>query len=341
MSMGENTMNTQTKSLRCMMFVLSITLLTLCLISYSYAQTDEKFSIQSRQEIEKQCDESIKSAEKLFIAQQYADALRLLYDTHKQEQEIKLPLNAHYKIYREILSLIHENQSPFMEYLRDKEISIEQKNEVLSDLKKLAMVKDNERQNMSLKQQYTGPLIELLISPHLATEEKQEIVKMVMTEIRENYISEEQKKEAQKNINQNLKIADQKFQDENYADAFQLIFESSQKAQDAGITSYSSVNDALFEKMDFFANHAQSPLMNFLRNQEIVLKEKQEIFIELETLAKGGAIKAENVFLREANEGGNEPLLSLMKNHQLDVDKKRIILGWIKDVIEKEYTPLR
>ncbi len=285
------------------------------------------------QEVNMHVQEAIHSANDLILEQQFADALRILFDVHKQEKEAKLPKKARHKIYEIVLKFIYEEQSLFMDVLRDPDVPVEEKNAMLSELRILA-----EKGNDRFLEKYRGPFLELMTSPQLIRAEKTEILEQVESIIRQEFISDAQKEKIQEKSAQSVIAAEQKLQEAQYEEAFRIIWDNINLENEAGMGSESSyATHQLIETLLNIIHQDNSPLMAFFRNTEIPLHEKNLLFTELRKLAQGKELEDESVLLQKHYQG---TIIQLMRSDQLTVQEKLDMLGYIQDGIEKEYSTI-
>jgi len=292
-------------------------------------------SLEQKREVQYRVNNSIQMAEKLTAEGKLSEALRILYDAAKEEKITHLSGEAQYKIYQMIQSLIHEDNSPLMQRLRDTTIPVSEKNALLLRLNDLVSQKDFLKKSSFENRIFAGPLIKLLTSPQLIIEEKQQIVRQITLDVRKEYISEEQKRQISQEILQQLTLSEQHFKEAQYAIAFRAVLDASKKALEAGIVSQTS--DYYHEYLDWLAIKEPSSLMMELRNTRISWQKKLELFRSLERMVEDSKTTVLQESLQEYRES---PLIELMNSSLLQIHEKRQILLYVEEVIQKEYSPL-
>jgi hypothetical protein len=309
--------------------------------SYLYAEKPEfspTMTETQKNNAKKEVREAIHAAEKMVNEGKFPDSLRILFDAYAKEKKAQISKDAYHKIYDIVLYLIHEDQSPLMRYFRDQNISIYERNELLSELETLVEKDMKNDKKMHFQRKYSGPLVQIVTSQQLISKEKLEILEDIKRIVNIEYTSVEQKKHMRESVAQLQTLADQKFKEKEYVEAFRVIWDAVKKENEFWLGSESSTATyQLIESLLFIIHKDTSPLMVLFRNPEISLQEKKRVFSELRELAKGHPIKTDSLLSRGKYEG---TLVQLMSSPKLNESEKLDILGYIQDGIEKEYSPI-
>lgn len=245
-------------------------------------------SIHAEQKaIREEVQDAIRQAETLKQEGKYAEALRLLFDAMYKEQRVYPLSPPPYSPYAaETLitleqSLIHEDPSPLLQYFRDSDVPIEQKLAYIRELRTYVWQTGQDGEEITLDgKKYRGTLVQLLHSRKLSTEEKIDVLFWIDEMVREQYTSEIQRQQIQQDIARLREMAEQKFQDRQYVEAFVLHEEAIRKTE--------IIRDnkmGLFEEsahmIEVFFESDESPLMQLFKSQQIPAETKQRLVAEI------------------------------------------------------------
>jgi hypothetical protein len=274
-------------------------------------------------------------AEKLSNEGKYTDALRVLFDAMYREQRIGLSTDAAHEITKIEQYLIHEDQSPLMQFFRDPDFPIQEKREYISELRALAkrQVQDNEK--ILFQGKYHGPLVQLMTSRKLTLGEKFDVLIEIEHAIQTEYTPEVQREQTLEKIVQLQTLAAQKLGEKHFVEAFILLTEAQKKQDD--ILFY-RLNDPLdnqiTQSITFFIQSDESSLMKLFKNPKISSTEKKELLSELKMFAKHSPTVTDKVLLRRKEYDGT--LVQLMSNPKVSWLIKLDVLWHIEKTVEKE-----
>ncbi len=310
-------------------------------IEYAFAETrhfnasSANISAAQQQTTRKQIQKTISTAKQSFHSQDYATALRMLYDAYYQERQARLSIGAYHEI-SEIVSFFLKKPSPLMKYLQDTQVSIFERIDLLNKLKELAYETDQSKIARSFQLPYQGILVDIVLSSKLTTAEKTEILTLIEHSIKEGWVNPTQKSQLIQEMQQNQTLADQQFQTSNYVEAFRLLAEADSIHGILMLGSHESTvaYQYVLYVMDF-ARNTQSPLLNLLRGSEVSLSEKRIILDELKGLASQTFQDETSVMFRDKYSG---PLIKIMTTPKLTTTYKLRILGYIQEAVEKEFS---
>lgn len=278
-------------------------------------------AIEARiQAVRAEVQEAIRKAENLAAEGKYADALRLLFDMMYKEMNTQFaialfsedlkkyeefPMTAGDAIRNVEMALIRNDYSPLMQYFRDPEVPLQEKLLYIEELRTLARQKGQDHEDVVFRGQYRGTLVQLMVTRTLSTGEKIDVLFSLEEAVRDHYTPGDQKQQIRKDITQLQTMAEQKFQEQQYVEAFILIDEAKQKAMKTHMSTDMNLTSQEVHMEKEFVRKDQSPLMQVFKDRQISTKERQILLIALgETLRNRSQTDPDQlVFLGETYDG--------------------------------------
>lgn len=213
------------------------------------------------------------------------EALRLLFDARYKEQRVQLllgvdgteqfPSLASEALDQLGTSVFQEDQSSLGHLFRDPEFPIREKRQYIADLRDLAATSVPEGEQVLFHGKDGGIIVHLMTSPRLSEGEKFHLLWYIETPA-----SATQQERIREEIDQLRREAEQKLQAQQYVEAFLLIEEAQQKADDILLFSLSYEDDLSLSKQSFhmrevFIQSDESPLMQLFKSRLTSSRKKQ------------------------------------------------------------------
>ena len=313
-----------------------IFLLVICLVAFNSDQATSVFALAEQQVPVSQDDleETIRTTNAQFDAGHYIDALRRLYDVYAQTHAMQI-----WSMINDYAStLIHEDKGDVMQYLRNPQISIQERGQVLDALADAAKQNVTSVARLSVLNADSNPLIRIMTAPQLSSEEKSDFLQRIDAIVRTTYVSATEKSQMFQEIETLQTQAMAKFEAQEYAEAFHLLFQAGDKSEMLRLGSdETTVPGQVTTWLVVLAGSEPSSLMQMLRNREMPLSQKTPIFEELETLSQQGLPENQPIHLQGY---AHDPIIRLFSSPLLSAHEKLFILGYIEEVIISGYSPV-
>lgn len=297
--------------------------------------------------IRKDIQDAIRNAEVLAQEGQYADALRLLFDAMYRETHAQLngavysedqdayeefPITAGQAITKVERLLLYEDQSPLMQYFRDPNVPIDQKQTYIQELRMMVWQGKHESEEVVLGgTTYHGTFIQLLMSRKLSEGEKIDVLYWIERIIQEEYTSKAQRQSIREEIARLQNMAEQKLQEHQYVEAFSFLTEATAKVQTLpNLLSREESRDLHKQRVrmvEVFLELDESPLMQLFKSQQIPSRIKRQALSELRTVSSGKFL-----FYGEEYTGS---IVQIFSNPKIDSSLQLLILGKIETMIEQ------
>jgi len=313
-----------------------IFLLVICLVAFNSGQVTSVFGLAEQHVPVSQDDleETIQTTNAQFDAGHYIDALRRLYDVYAQTHAMQI-----WSVINDYAStLIHGDKGDFMQYLRNPQISIQERSRVLDALADAAKQNATSVARLPVWNADSNPLIRIMTAPQLSSEEKSDFLQRIDAIVRTMYVSATEKSQMLQEIETLETQAIAKFEAQQYAEAFHLLFQAGDKSDMLRLGSdETTVPDQVTTWLVVLAGSEPSSLMQMLRNREMPLSQKTPILKELQTLSEQGLPENQRIHLQGYTQ---DPIVQLFSSSLLSVHEKLFILGYIEEVITSGYSPV-
>lgn len=302
----------------------------------------QELTEDQKQAIKEEIQEAIQEAQKLSDEEKYADALRLLFDAMYQEYKLfpeQASPSARSELTKLEQSLLHEDPSPLMEFFRDLDVPLEEKLDVLKQLREFVAHDGQLEEEELFRGTYGGILVQLLKSPKLDQGEKFDVLHWIDGTIRAEYTLMAQWEQMKEEIIDLRRDAEQKFQAHQYVEAFVLIDEATHKAQDCPLDVLTREGKtALYEQrvhmVTVFLQSGESPLMKRLKSRLISYRKKKQLLNELEEILRKDVTKMPDKIIFQGKEYDG-PLLQILRHSKVHWLTKFNILEHMKTLIKK------
>ena len=284
----------------------------------------------------------IQKAQKLFNEGQYADAFRLLFDAMYQEYQLfpeKPSPNALEERIHLITSLVQQDQSPLMQLFRDLNVPLEEKLTYLTDLRRFVAHEEQLDEKELFQGEHGGTLVQLLKSAKLDQGEKFDVLHWIEGAIQSEYTPMTQWERIREEITHLQELSEQKLREHRYVEAFVLINEAKQKADDIDLLQLSHKEDLALSKQAFhmievFVQEDESPLMKRLKNRLVSYRKKKQLLMELEWQFKKNSLHMpKKVFFQGKEYDGT--LVQILSHPKIAGSTKYMILIHLKKLIKK------
>lgn len=295
----------------------------------------------SEEQIHALCEEirtNIRLAQDLRNDGKYDEALRVLYDTmyntHRAQLLIslysdeKLPTTASQEIGKLEEFLIREDPSPLLQRFRDPNVSLQEKQEMISELRDLAEKTIRNPEGVCFRGQYHGTLVQLMISRKISVEEKWSLLFWVENTIRREYTSQAQQEQLKEEMLSLLALAKQKLSEQRYVEAFVLLEKATQRWQDIWHTGGSdTLSEQSVQIREEYIASDMTPLMRFFRDPTVPIADKKRALSELKDLIRNPPADSGTVRILGKYDG---TLVQIITHPEVDGTTKFSLLGRIE-----------
>lgn len=274
-------------------------IIVVCLAGLQYppvlkAETMGVLTEEQKQAFRAEVQNAIQKAETLGKAGKYDEALRVLFDVMTQEERMKaalfmlegakeVPIMSVQAMFQLEEQLMTEDQSPLMQWFRDPDIQLQEKLTCLVELRRFAEQAEHQQKEGLFRGKYRGTLVQLMLSPLLSLGEKTAVLSGIRQKVQARYTSTAERERIREEIIRLRWEADMQFRAQQYVEAFLLMDEASQKADDIDLSGKEYI-DLLKQRSRMeteFVYTDQSPLMQVFKGQEMSTKEKQYLVYDL------------------------------------------------------------
>ena len=306
------------------------------------ADSRDTLTEERKLSVQRELREAINKAEEQADERNYIEAFRLLFDAAYMERRTRFTLtlqgdemfplpNVDQAIIALEHVLIHEEQSPLLQRLRDPDVPIQERLADIDALRSLASGQKTEDRSRHILDKYDGTLVHLMTSHKLSPSEKLSILWWIERRVQTNYVSPAQHASIGEEIARLLREANQQFQARQYVQAFVLLAEATQNARDIDL---SGENDRSFrqQRVDLFRTFVlmdKSSLMQVFKDQEFSIKSKEALLHALqEMVMTRSQLKGETLTIKGKHYDG--ALVQILGHPQIGWDIKHMILGNIE-----------
>lgn len=271
----------------------------------------------------------IEEAEKLIHNGDYATAWRLLYDRMGPSERGKAVARALDQLEWDLL---HDDRSALMQYLRDPEQAIQQKEHIVSEIVK-ALKEDRSIQNIFFEDEH-DPFVRIMLSSQLPSDEKIELIVRLDAFVKRHYISSEQQVNLREHVDHLQSLAREQLERGQYRKAFTTIINADSIANTLSYFEH-DLMEVIWEAVELFFQYDTQPLTALLRDPEASFLDKRAILVELEVLLRRPDAFQEISIQGQSYEGS---FIDILK----EAGYKTGSLIWIglKDLLEEEATYL-
>ena len=342
--MKKTVMNSEKKVLLGVYMGLSIIFFGILLIILpARAEFGKRLTQEQRHVIREEIQEAVRMAQELSTTGKYDEALRLLFDTMYKEHRNQLlvalysdegfPITAGDEIIRLEEYLIHEDQSPLMQWFRDPDVSLQEKQECIVELRTFAETEIEDGTEVLFREKYRGTLIQLMISQKLTSGEKFDVLHRLEYITRTEYTSSAQQEQMLKEIPYWRALAKQKLRDREYVEAFVFLSKALEKHDDTWHLGDNSDSLSLYrqisESVKEFVGVDRSPLMKLFKDRKASVAEKNKALSELHVLIRYAPTAADKVVVLGKYDG---TLVQIISRPDVAGSIKTSILGYLEEM---------
>ena len=342
--------------IRSALFILAVLLLLGGLLRFSPVAGSgmiDKLLSSRKQAINAESQKAIQAAERLFQEARYAEAFRRLFDAMYQEERLKWLLalmgddtfssSAAAAIQTLENRLVHELQSPLMQWLRDPEVPLQERLLALKELRDFAEQKDA---TDTFREQYNGPLIQLLKSSTVSKGEKFDVLFMVQHIVQHDYVSALERENFLERLIRLQQEVQEAFSSQRYVETFVLLTETLRHVrtnrEQIPRQDYLSFIDLRVNTRKNFVLADTSSLMQVFKNRKLSVRDRQRLLYKLKYSLEQGDLPwgSESFMYQEQHYDGT--LVQILLHPKIDWLMKHNILGSIDvQILEKEpgYVP--
>jgi hypothetical protein len=312
------------------------------------AESEAILTEAQKSSIQRDIRKTLDKAKERARERDYIEAFRLLFDAAYTERRARFALILQGDeafplpdVDKAIIALeeylIHEEQSPFMQWFRDPDVPIKEKLETITELQHIASGKATEGEIRHVRERDAVPLIELISTARLSSSEKFNILWWIEKTIQTEYVSPMQQEHIGEDIARLLGDANQQFQAQQYVNAFVLLTKATQNARDIQLSSKDD-RSLRQQRVDLFRTFVfvdKSSLMQVFKDQGIPIKNK-EAFVHVlqEMVMTRSRLRGETLMIDDENYDG--ALVQILSHPDIGWDVKHMILGNIEEGILKQ-----
>jgi hypothetical protein len=296
----------------------------------------EYVSTAQREQILEEIAQLQMVAEQKFREQHYVEVFILLTKAEEKADDIfllgRLADSLSKQSVQSIKSFVQVDESPLMKLLKNPEISVTEKQNLLAELKAPAKHSQTATDRIFIGgKEYNGTLAQIISSPNVDWGIKILILGNIESIVEEQAVEE---------IAPLRILVEQQLKEQHYVEAFLLFSEAVEKKADnplaaiSLLTSGDPLGNQIFQSIQFFVQSDESPLMELLKDPNISVAEKQNILSELRVLANHSQTATDKVLVQGKEYDG--PLVQITSNPDVNVAIKLVILVHIEQMMHLE-----